>query len=74
MMPVGEKKIEERSYHIWEREGRPEGRDQQHWFQAKAELEAEGTAPKAPSKTRRSAAATTGRKTASPRKRGPATN
>jgi hypothetical protein len=28
-----------RAYYIWEREGRPEGRDQEHWFRALAEAE-----------------------------------
>lgn len=27
-----------RSYQIWEREGRPDGRSAEHWAQAKAEL------------------------------------
>lgn len=26
-----------RAYYIWEHEGRPEGRDQDHWFRALAE-------------------------------------
>jgi len=30
-----------RSYLIWEREGRPEGRAQYYWLRASAELEAE---------------------------------
>ena len=39
--------IQERSYSIWEREGRPHGRHLQHWAQAEAELRAEGApAPK----------------------------
>jgi hypothetical protein len=29
--------IRERAYHIWEHAGRPEGRDEQHWFQAAQE-------------------------------------
>ncbi|MGE4047454.1 MAG: DUF2934 domain-containing protein [Acetobacteraceae bacterium] len=28
----------ERAYQIWEREGRPEGREIEHWMQAKREL------------------------------------
>ena len=33
--------IKERAYHIWMREGRPHGRDFEHWVQAQVELEAE---------------------------------
>ncbi|MGA7673806.1 MAG: DUF2934 domain-containing protein [Rhizomicrobium sp.] len=36
-----EEKIRVRSYLIWEREGRPEGKADEHWLRAKAELEAE---------------------------------
>ncbi len=36
-----EEEIRVRSYLIWEREGRPEGKSEEHWLQAKAELEAE---------------------------------
>ena len=71
MMPKQENQIAERSYHIWEREGRPDGRDQQHWFQALAELQAESASPEAPSSRR--AAAATSRKPASSRKRRPTT-
>jgi hypothetical protein len=30
--------ISKRAKEIWEREGRPEGRDKEHWIQAEAEL------------------------------------
>lgn len=30
--------IRKRAYEIWEGEGRPEGRDAQHWFQAETEF------------------------------------
>ena len=33
--------IRTRSYLIWEREGCPEGKAEEHWLQAKAELDAE---------------------------------
>lgn len=33
--------IEERAYAIWESEGKPHGRDVEHWLRAKAEAEAE---------------------------------
>ena len=36
-----EDEIRMRSYLIWEREGRLEGKDREHWLQAKAELDAE---------------------------------
>ena len=31
-------RIRARAYAIWEREGRPEGRDLDHWLQAKSEM------------------------------------
>jgi hypothetical protein len=36
-----EEEIRIRSYLIWEREGRPEGKAEEHWLRAKAELDAE---------------------------------
>ena len=33
--------IRERAYRIWERDGRPHGRDAEHWQQAAGEIEAE---------------------------------
>jgi hypothetical protein len=36
-----EDEIRVRSYLIWEREGCPEGKAEEHWLQAKAELDAE---------------------------------
>ena len=38
---ISEEAIRKRAYHIWEREGRPQGRDFEHWLQAQVELEAE---------------------------------
>lgn len=38
---VSEEAIRERSYTIWEQQGRPEGKAIEHWLQAKGELEAE---------------------------------
>jgi hypothetical protein len=35
------RRIRERSYQIWEQEGRPEGRHLDHWLQAEHELAAE---------------------------------
>jgi hypothetical protein len=42
---VVEREIRIRSYLLWEAEGRPEGRDMEFWFSAKAQLEAESSAP-----------------------------
>jgi hypothetical protein len=33
--------IAKRAFEIWDREGRPEGRDQEHWFRAECELREE---------------------------------
>ena len=39
-----EDRIRHRAYEIWERDGRPEGRGEDHWAQACAEIEAEDRA------------------------------
>lgn len=36
-----ERRIRERAYDIWVREGRPHGRDAEHWRMAEAEIAAE---------------------------------
>ena len=36
-----DEEIRARSYMIWEREGRPEGKSEEHWQRARAELAAE---------------------------------
>jgi hypothetical protein len=33
-----QRRVRERAYALWEREGRPEGHAERHWFQAEAEL------------------------------------
>lgn len=38
---VERKLIELRAYRIWEEEGRPDGRHEQHWEQARTQLEQE---------------------------------
>jgi hypothetical protein len=38
---VSEAAIRQRSYEIWQREGCPEGKSEEHWFRARVELEAE---------------------------------
>jgi Protein of unknown function (DUF2934) len=35
---ITHEEISKRAREIWEREGRPEGRDKEHWLQAEAEL------------------------------------
>jgi Protein of unknown function (DUF2934) len=42
-----EQRIRERAYGIWEREGRPEGRQEAHWEQARREC-AQEDAPEPP--------------------------
>ncbi len=37
---VSREKIAERAYQIWQESGRPDGHDQEHWFQAERELSA----------------------------------
>ena len=56
MAPISEEKVAERSYQFWEQEGRPEGRHLEHWFQARAELEAEAALAKSLSRGGRPAA------------------
>ena len=41
MTIIGEDLVRERAYFIWEREGRPEGRQHEHWQAALKELELE---------------------------------
>lgn len=36
--PVEDDEIRRRAYEIWLREGRPEGRSEEHWQRAKVEL------------------------------------
>lgn len=36
-----EERIRERAYVIWERAGRPEGKQVEHWLQAEAEIAGE---------------------------------
>ena len=40
-------RIADAAYHLWLKEGRPEGQDMDHWLRARAELEAaQSPAPK----------------------------
>ncbi len=43
--------IRDRAYLIWEREGRPPGRDRDHWLQAAWELAGEAARSKVEAKT-----------------------
>jgi hypothetical protein len=36
-----EDRTRKRAHEIWEREGRPEGKSEEHWFRAEAEISAE---------------------------------
>lgn len=45
------KQVAERAYALWESEGRPHGRDLDHWRQAECEIMASGTTEGAPSST-----------------------
>lgn len=38
MAVISDEKIRERARHIWEREGRPDGRADEHWQMARTEL------------------------------------
>jgi hypothetical protein len=42
-----QRRVRERAYTLWEREGRLEGRAEEHWFRAEAELRAEEAGPSA---------------------------
>jgi hypothetical protein len=46
MIDVGADAIRERAYQIWEDEGRPHGKDFDHWLRAERELAPTGKAPK----------------------------
>ncbi|MBV8139009.1 MAG: DUF2934 domain-containing protein [Deltaproteobacteria bacterium] len=62
MTIANEAEVRERAYYIWEREGRPQGRELQHWQAALRELSLEvkstngagskSTGPRAPRKSR----------------------
>lgn len=52
-----EEEIKARAYDIWEREGRPAGREREHWDQARREIEAEQAAAAVPAEPKRRKAA-----------------
>ncbi len=45
-----EDSVRQRAHEIWERQGRPEGRQEEHWAQARREIEA-GSGPPPPAAT-----------------------
>ena len=47
-----EKRIRERAYDMWEREGRPEGRADQYWLRAEEMIRSESKAGYAPAQSR----------------------
>ncbi len=55
MTPDHQGEIAKRAYRIWEGEGRPSGRDLDHWLRAEAEVHAESekSVTQAPSKPER---------------------
>ena len=71
MLPT-KHEVQLRSYQIWEREGRPHGRDQEHWFRAERELAVAGRPVKraaARSATRATAKAAPAKKASSATKK-----
>ncbi|NYZ17321.1 DUF2934 domain-containing protein [Azospirillum sp. RWY-5-1] len=42
-------RIRDRAYELWESEGRPDGRHEEHWHQARRELDGEGASSAADS-------------------------
>ena len=50
------RKIRERAYQIWQHEGHPEGRAQEHWHRAERELTGENTSGTTPDAAGREAA------------------
>ena len=56
MIHANDEAIRDRAYQIWEREGRPHGRDRDHWLQAAWELSGEEAKAAALSKKAKPAA------------------
>lgn len=42
---IEESHVREAAYHLWLKEGCPEGRDEDHWHRARAQLEADRLQP-----------------------------
>jgi hypothetical protein len=58
-----EERIRTRAYELWEAEGRPEGREVDHWLRAAQELAAELERPVARARKPRTVAATAAKRT-----------
>ncbi len=41
-MTISFQEISKRAFEIWERDGKPEGQDKEHWMRAEAELRKDG--------------------------------
>lgn len=52
--------ISRRAYELWEKDGRPEGNEQQHWYQAEKELSQRDRTRPIPSQSASSAPASPG--------------
>jgi DUF2934 family protein len=70
--------IARRAYALWEKEGRPHGRDRDHWSRAERELDSElalaaagepAESAKTPARTRKTAAAAAAEATVKPARR-----
>jgi hypothetical protein len=57
----GSEEVRERAYRIWESEGKPHGRDLEHWLQAERELSADTGSPTGEKKKRSGGTAPKGR-------------
>ncbi len=55
MQAASNEAISARAYQLWEEEGRPHGRDGEHWARAAAELVTNGSAPVATAPVKRTA-------------------
>lgn len=67
MSGISDEAIKERAYHIWVREGRPHGRDFEHWVQAQVELEAEQPQGNGAARTAKAAKPAAPRRAAAPK-------
>jgi Protein of unknown function (DUF2934) len=63
-----QRRIEQRAYTLWQAEGQPHGKDEEHWLRAAREIEAEETVSVA---AKRSLKRTSGRRAVSSGSRSP---
>ncbi len=63
-----ENTVRQRAHAIWEREGRPHGRDREHWAQAEAEIQAEQSGERKQKANRPAPTATPARKATASKK------